>query len=59
MNNRGILTTKQELINKNYLEYKTLKEEGEYILHLDFRSQAKNNGIVCYFTEYGTTEVKK
>ena len=37
MNNRGILTTKQELINKNYLEYKTLKEEGEYILHLDFR----------------------
>ena len=32
MNNRGMLITKQELINKDYLEYETLKEEGEYIL---------------------------
>lgn len=59
MNNRGMLTTKQELIDNNYLEYETLKKEGKYILHLDFRSWAKSNGMVCYFTDYGTTETKK
>lgn len=41
------------------LEYKTLKEEGEYILYLDFRSWAKSNGIVCNFTEDGTMEAEK
>lgn len=32
-----MLTIKQELIDNNYLRYETFKEEGNYILHLDFR----------------------
>lgn len=54
-----MLTTKQELIEHNYLDYGTLREEGKYILHLDFRSWAKSNGMVCYFTEYATKDRKK
>lgn len=59
MNNRGMLTTKQELVDRNYWEYETLKKEGSYTLHLDFRSWAKSNGMICYFTDYTTDEFKK
>lgn len=52
MNAAGVLTTTEELEERDYKSYRYIDQEGEYILHLDFRAWWKNRySLACYFSD--------
>lgn len=52
MNERGVLTARQELLDHHFEEYRPIPAEGVWLLRLDFKAwnKRRNRCLICYFS---------
>ena len=49
MNNNGVCTIYEELLDRGVRDYPQLKETGKFLVTLNFRGWGKNNCLLCHF----------